>query len=88
MSLGVRRRRCGPAIRPTLSCSTQTDSWVVDTATFASKGRNTPVQGQQLKGGVMMTMYRGQIVFRRGNFGAGTGVLQQASKLEGILGNE
>ena len=62
--------------------------WVVDTAKFASKGHNTPVQGQQLKGGVMMTMYRGQIVFRRGNFGVGTGVLQQASKLEGILGNE
>src|SRR6266508_797250 len=35
--------------------------WVVDTATFASKGHNTPVQGQQLKGGVMLTMYRGQI---------------------------
>jgi len=35
-----------------------------------------------------MTMYRGQIAFRRGNFGAGTGVLQQASKLEGILENE
>jgi len=31
---------------------------------------------------------RGQIIFRRGNFGVSTGVLQQPSKLEGILGNE
>jgi dihydroorotase len=64
------------------------NSWLVDSAKFASKGRNTPVQGQQLKGRVMLTMYRGQIVFRRGSFGVGTGTLQQASKLEGILENE
>jgi dihydroorotase len=63
-------------------------SWTVDTSKFASKGRNSPAQGQQLKGQVMLTMYRGQIVFRRGNFGASTGTLQQASKLEGILENE
>jgi dihydroorotase len=63
-------------------------SWVVDSSKFASKGRNTPVNGQQLKGGVMLTMHRGQIVFRRGSFGASTGMLQQASKLEGILENE
>ncbi|MBK9709963.1 MAG: dihydroorotase [Kouleothrix sp.] len=63
-------------------------SWVVDTGKFASKGHNSPVHGQQLKGQVMLTMYRGNIVFRRGKFGAGTGGLQQASKLEGILGNE
>jgi dihydroorotase len=36
----------------------------------------------------MLTMCRGQIVFRRGNFGVGTGTLQQASKLEGILNDE
>ena len=63
-------------------------SWEVDASKFASKGRNTPVQGQRLKGGVMLTMYRGNIVYRRGNFGMGTGVLQQASKLEGILNDE
>jgi dihydroorotase len=63
-------------------------SWVVDPAVFASKGRNTPLAGQQLKGQVMLTMSRGQIVFRRGNFGIGTGMLQQASKLEGILNDE
>jgi dihydroorotase len=62
--------------------------WTVDPAKFFSKGRNTPLAGQRLKGQVMLTMYRGQIVFRRGNFGIGTGALQQASRLEGILGNE
>src|SRR5262245_24776810 len=63
-------------------------SWTVDTSKFASKGRNSPAQGLQLKGQVMLTMYRGQVVFRRGNFGAATGAIQQASKLEGILENE
>jgi dihydroorotase len=63
-------------------------SWTVDAAKFASKGTSTPLRGQQLKGQAMLTMCRGQIVFRRGNFGVGTGALQQVSKLEGILGNE
>jgi dihydroorotase len=62
--------------------------WIVDTNKFASKGRNSPVQGQKLKGQVMLTMYRGQVVFRRGNFGVSTGMLQQPSKLEGILNDE
>ncbi|MFL5805219.1 MAG: dihydroorotase [Roseiflexaceae bacterium] len=63
-------------------------SWEVNPEQLASKGRNTPLIGQQLKGQVMLTMVRGQIAFRRGHFGVGTGVLQQASKLEGILENE
>jgi dihydroorotase len=63
-------------------------SWVVDPVTFASKSHNTPLAGQQLKGQVMLTMARGKIVFRRDNFGISTGMLQQASKLEGFLDNE
>lgn len=63
-------------------------AWVVDTAKFASKGHNSPVQGQRLKGQVMLTMYQGRIAFRRGNFGVSTGVLQQTSKLPGILSDE
>jgi dihydroorotase len=63
-------------------------SWTVDPARFESQGRNTPFAGQRLKGQVMLTMYHGEIVFRRGNFGVGTGALQQASRLEGILGPE
>jgi dihydroorotase len=59
--------------------------WTVDPNEFVSKGKHTPLAGQQLKGGVMLTMYGGKIVYRRGNFGGSTGVLQQASKLDGIL---
>ncbi|HEU5015319.1 MAG TPA: dihydroorotase [Roseiflexaceae bacterium] len=62
--------------------------WTVNPDEFASKGKNTPVAGQQLKGQVMLTMCGGKVVFRRGNFGAATGMLQQASRLEGILDEE
>jgi dihydroorotase len=37
--------------------------WVVDTAKFASKGRNTPLAGQTLKGKVMATFYMGMPVY-------------------------
>jgi dihydroorotase len=36
--------------------------WVVDPAQFASKGKNTPLVGQTLKGKVMMTLYMGMPV--------------------------
>ena len=60
-------------------------SWIVDADKFASKGHNSPVHGQRLKGQVMLTMFKGQIAYRRGNFGVSTGMLQQPSKLPGIL---
>lgn len=62
--------------------------WTVEPSAFASKGKNTPLTGQQFRGQVMLTMVGGKIVFRRGNFGVATGVLQQASKLEGILDDD
>jgi dihydroorotase len=62
--------------------------WTVDAISFASLGHNTPLNGQQLRGQVMLTMVGGRIAFRRGNFGASTGALQQVSRLEGILGSE
>ncbi|MBC8075355.1 MAG: dihydroorotase [Chloroflexales bacterium] len=62
--------------------------WTVTPEDFASKGRNTPARGQQLRGQTMLTMYGGKVVFRRGAFGKGTGTLRQASKLEGILKDE
>ncbi len=37
--------------------------WVVDTAKFASKGKNTPLAGQTLKGKVMATFYAGWPVY-------------------------
>jgi dihydroorotase len=36
--------------------------WVVDPAQFASKGKNTPLAGQTLKGKVMITLYMGMQV--------------------------
>ncbi|HUV43702.1 MAG TPA: dihydroorotase [Dehalococcoidales bacterium] len=38
--------------------------WVVDTAKFASKGRNTPLAGRTLKGRVMATICGGRVVYR------------------------
>jgi dihydroorotase len=35
----------------------------VDTAKFASKGKNTPLAGQTLKGKVMATFYAGMPVY-------------------------
>ena len=37
--------------------------WVVDTDKFASKGKNTPLAGQTLKGKVMATFYLGNPVY-------------------------
>jgi dihydroorotase len=63
-------------------------TWTVDPHEFASKSTSTPLAGQQLKGQVMLTMSGGQIVFRRGNFGAGAGAPRQAARLPGLLEEE
>jgi len=41
--------------------------WTVDVEKFASKGHNTPLNGEKLKGKVMTTIYGGQIVYREEN---------------------
>jgi len=38
--------------------------WVVDTSTFASKGRNTPLNGARLKGKVVATIAQGKLVYQ------------------------
>ncbi|MFC2057146.1 dihydroorotase [Chloroflexota bacterium] len=38
--------------------------WVVDTKTFASKGKNTPLAGSVLKGKVMATISLGKLVYK------------------------
>jgi dihydroorotase len=60
-------------------------TWIVDTSKFVSKGKNSPLQGQQLKGQVMCTMSGGDIVFRRESFGYSRSGAPQASRLDGIL---
>jgi dihydroorotase len=38
--------------------------WVVDIKDFASKGKNTPLAGERLKGRVIATIYGGKIVYK------------------------
>ncbi len=38
--------------------------WVVDTKQFVSKGKNTPLDGERLKGKVMVTLSQGKIVYK------------------------
>lgn len=38
--------------------------WIVDTKTFASKGKNTPLAGSVLKGKVMATIFGGKLAYR------------------------
>ena len=38
--------------------------WTVDTKSFASKGKNTPLAGEKLKGRVVATIYGGKIVYK------------------------
>jgi dihydroorotase len=38
--------------------------WIVDTKTFASKGKNTPLAGSRLKGKTMATISQGKLVYR------------------------
>ncbi|NQT32005.1 MAG: dihydroorotase [Deltaproteobacteria bacterium] len=38
--------------------------WTVDTKDFASKGKNTPLAGEKLKGRVVATIYGGKVVYR------------------------
>jgi dihydroorotase len=60
-------------------------SWTVDPAHLCSRGKNTPLVGQQLKGQVMLTIAGGEIVFRRDSFGKQHDGHPNPSRLEGIL---
>jgi dihydroorotase len=41
-------------------------AWVVDTERFYSKGKNSPLDGQTLRGTVLLTIAQGKIVYRNG----------------------
>lgn len=60
-------------------------TWTVNADAFVSKGKNTPINGQQLKGQVMLTMVNGKIVYRRDEFGKEDGGKPKPSILTGIL---
>ncbi len=38
--------------------------WLVDASDFISKGKNTPLNGEKLKGKVMATIYQGKLVYK------------------------
>jgi dihydroorotase len=38
--------------------------WIVDSKVFASKGKNTPLDGTKLKGKVVATFYKGKMVYQ------------------------
>jgi len=42
------------------------EEWTVNPDNFASKGKNTPLAGRILKGRVILTIYRGKVVFTAG----------------------
>jgi len=62
--------------------------WIVDVNQFASKGKNSPLHGQRLKGRVMLTMVAGQIVHQEPGFGMTSRAMPVASRLEGILNTD
>jgi dihydroorotase len=39
-------------------------AWKVDSREFASKGKNTPLNGKVLKGKVMATIFGGEVVYQ------------------------
>jgi dihydroorotase len=41
------------------------EEWTVDASSFKSRGQNTPFQGRRLRGRVIMTICRGQVVTER-----------------------
>ncbi len=59
----------GPGDPATLTIFDPSTSWTVTPESLASKGKNTPLMGQEMRGQIMLTMMEGQIVFRRDNFG-------------------
>lgn len=41
------------------------DRWVVDTAAFVSKGKNSPLQGAELRGGLRLVVVDGRVAYER-----------------------
>jgi dihydroorotase len=41
-------------------------AWLVEPERFFSKGKNSPLGGQTLRGTVLLTLAEGQIVYRNG----------------------
>ena len=86
--LGRSPASLNPGARADIVIFNPDQTWVVDSARFVSRGKNTPLHGQQLKGQIMLTMTSGAITFRRDSFGRSSRGNPQTSKLSGILSDD
>ena len=57
--------------------------WTVDTRTFASRGKNTPLEGKTLKGKVMATIYGGKLVYKDDSIKVEENIKGQYPKCDG-----
>ncbi len=62
--------------------------WIVDVQQFVSKGKNSPLHGQRLKGRVALTMIAGEIVYQQAGFGTVQSATPLASRIDGILNTD
>jgi dihydroorotase len=53
-----------PGCRADITLFNPAKEWVVNSGSFASKGKNTPLDGSQLKGKIAATIVAGQIVYQ------------------------
>jgi dihydroorotase len=60
--------------------------WVVEPERFASKGRNTPLEGRTLRGQVVATVYGGRVVYALDTAGIGMGGQPRRGQPEGWPG--
>ncbi len=52
-----------PGIATDLVVTAPADRWIVDTTKFASKGKNTPLNGQELTGRVQHVVFKGALAY-------------------------
>ncbi|MDR2159034.1 MAG: dihydroorotase [Treponema sp.] len=60
---GPDRGRIAPGRRADVVIVDTKAEWIVDPATFKSRGKNSPFTGQKMQGKILMTIHRGRIVF-------------------------
>jgi dihydroorotase len=58
------RGRIAAGLRADLAVACIGPAWTVETARFKSRGRNSPFQGRELSGRIILTIQRGRIVYQ------------------------
>jgi len=64
ITTGERLGTLGEGVSADITIFDPDKEWVVDTSAFASKGKNTPLDGSRLKGKVMATIFQGELVYK------------------------